>query len=169
MAESIKNFFVNLFGNAFGDKIAVFLCSMLPIIELRGSIPLGAACGIPWYLNYIISVVGNLLPVPFILLLIKKIIEWMKTTKVFSRFANWLEAKTEKNKGKLEKGVFVGLMLFVAIPIPGTGAWTGSLLAALTGIKFKKSILAITLGVLIAGVIMTLASYGVVGFLSFLK
>lgn len=169
MAESIRNFFSNLFGSVFGDRIAVFLCSMLPIIELRGSIPLGAACGIPWYLNYIISVVGNLLPVPFILLLIKKVLEWMKTTKAFSRFALWLERKAEKNKGRLENGVFIGLMLFVAIPIPGTGAWTGSLLAALTGIKFKKSMLAITLGVLVAGAVMTLASYGVVGFLSFLK
>ena len=169
MAESIKNFFVNLFGATYGDKIAVFLCSMLPIIELRGSIPLGAACGIPWYLNYIISVIGNMLPVPFVLLLIKKILEWMKTTKVFSKFALWLEARAEKSKGRLEKGVFIGLVLFVAIPIPGTGAWTGSLLAALAGIKFKKSILAILIGVLLAGVIMTLASYGVVGFLEFLK
>ncbi|MBR0236387.1 MAG: small multi-drug export protein [Clostridia bacterium] len=169
MAESIKNFFVNLFGSAFGDKIAVFLCSMLPIIELRGSIPLGAACGIPWYLNFIISIAGNLLPVPFILLLIKKILEWMKTTKAFSRFALWLEKRAEKNKGKLEKGVFLGLMLFVAIPIPGTGAWTGALLAALSGTKFKTSMLAIAIGVILAGIIMTLASYGVVGFLSFLK
>ena len=165
MINAIKEFFTN----TFGAELGVFLCSMLPIIELRGSIPLGAFLGLPWYINFMISVAGNLLPVPFVLLLIKKILEWMKTTKAFSRFALWLESKAEKNKGKLEKGVFIGLLLFVAIPIPGTGAWTGSLLAALTGTKFKKSMLAITLGVLIAGVIMTLASYGVVGFLSFLK
>ena len=165
MVQAIKDFFVDFLGAKFG----VFICSMLPIIELRGSIPLGAALELPWFSNYIISVVGNLLPVPLILLLIKKILEWMKTTKAFSRFALWLERKAEKNKGKLEKGVFIGLMLFVAIPIPGTGAWTGALLASLTGVKFGKSMLAITLGVLIAGVIMTLASYGVVGFLGFLK
>ena len=164
MIESIKNFFTS----ALGAKFGVFICSMLPIIELRGSIPLGAALGLPWYTNYIVSVVGNLIPVPFILLLIKKILEWMKTTKKFSRFALWLEEKAEKNKGRLENGVFVGLLLFVAIPIPGTGAWTGSLLAALAGVEFKKSILAISIGVLLAGVIMTLASYGVLGFLSFL-
>ena len=165
MIQAIKDFFVDFLGAKFG----VFICSMLPIIELRGSIPLGAALGLPWYSNYIISVIGNLLPVPLILLLIKKILEWMKTTKAFSKFALWLEVKAEKNKGKLEKGVFIGLLLFVAIPIPGTGAWTGALLASLTGIKFGKSMLAITIGVLIAGVIMTLASYGVVGFLNFLK
>ena len=165
MIEAIKNFFVDFLGAKFG----VFICSMLPIIELRGSIPLGAALGLPWYSNFIISVIGNLLPVPFILLLIKKVLEWMKTTKTFSRFALWLERKAEKNKGKLEKGVFIGLMLFVAIPIPGTGAWTGALLAALSGTKFGKSMIAISTGVLIAGTVMTLASYGVVGFLGFLK
>jgi len=165
MIEAIKEFFIGNFGSKFG----VFFCSMLPIIELRGSIPLGAALGLPWYTNYIVSAFGNLIPVPFILLLINKIIDWMKTTKLFSRFALWLERKAEKNRSKLEKGIFIGLMLFVAIPIPGTGAWTGALLASLAGVKFKKSMLAIAIGVLIAGVIMTLASYAVVGFLSFLN
>ena len=165
MIQAIKEFFVDFLGAKFG----VFICSMLPIIELRGSIPLGAALGLPWYTNFIISVIGNLLPVPFILLLIKKLLEWMKTTKAFSKFALWLEARAEKNKGRLEEGVFIGLMLFVAIPIPGTGAWTGALLASLVGEKFGKSMLAIAIGVLLAGVIMTLASYGVVGFLNFLK
>ena len=164
MIEAIKEFFINNFGAKFG----VFFCSMLPVIELRGSIPLGAALGLPWYTNYVISVVGNLVPVPFILLLINKIIDLMKKTKAFSRFALWLERKAEKNKTRLENGIFIGLMLFVAIPIPGTGAWTGALLASLAGVKFKKSMLAITTGVLIAGVIMTLASYAIVGFLSFL-
>ena len=165
MIQAIKEFFVDFLGAKFG----VFICSMLPIIELRGSIPLGAALGLQWYTNFIISVIGNLLPVPFILLLIKKLLEWMKTTKAFSKFALWLEARAEKNKGRLENGVFIGLMLFVAIPIPGTGAWTGALIASLVGEKFGKSMIAIALGVLIAGVIMTLASYGVVGFLNFLK
>ena len=165
MIQAIKDFFVDFLGAKFG----VFICSMLPIIELRGSIPLGAALGLPWYTNYLISVVGNLLPVPFILLLIKKILEWMKTTKAFSKFALWLEGRAEKNKGRFENGVFIGLLLFVAIPIPGTGAWTGALIASLVGEKFGKSMLAITLGVLLAGAIMTLASYGVVGFLNFLK
>lgn len=161
MIEAMKEFFIN----TFGAKLGVFFCSMLPIIELRGSIPLGTALGLEWYMNYIISILGNLLPVPFILLLIGKIIELMKKTKAFSGIAEWLERKAEKNRGKLENGVFIGLMLFVAIPLPGTGAWTGALLAALMDIKPIKAFAAIALGVLIAGAIMTLASYGVLGFL----
>ncbi|MCQ2436450.1 MAG: small multi-drug export protein [Clostridia bacterium] len=165
MIEAIKEFFTG----TFGPKIGVLLCSMIPIIELRGSIPLGAVLGLPWYTNYVVSVVGNMIPVPFILLLIRGVIKWMKTTRLFSRFALWLESRAAKNQSKLEKGVFLGLFLFVAIPLPGTGAWTGSLIAALCGVKFKNAILAILFGVLAAGVIMTLASYGVIGFLSFLK
>lgn len=161
MIQAIKDFFTN----TFGPELGVFFCSMLPIIELRGSIPLGAALGLEWWMNYLISIVGNMIPVPFILLLIRKLIEWMKTTKVFAKFAAWLERKVEKNRSKLDKGVFIGLILFVAIPIPGTGAWTGSLLAAMTEQKFWKAILAIAIGVMTAGVIMTLASYGVVEFL----
>jgi uncharacterized membrane protein len=162
MVDSIKNFIIDV----FGAELGVFFCSMLPIIELRGSIPLGAFLDLPWYINYFISVIGNLVPVPFILLFIRAIINWMKGVKIFKKIAFWLEAKAEKNQGKLAKGIFLGLFLFVAIPIPGTGAWTGSLVAALMGIKFKDAFFAVLLGVLTAGVIMTLASYGVVGFLS---
>ena len=127
---------------------------------------MGAFLDLPWYVNYFISVIGNLLPVPFILLFIRSVIRWMKGVKIFRKIALWLEAKAEKNQGKLSKGIFVGLFLFVAIPIPGTGAWTGSLVAALMGIKFKDAFFAILIGVLAAGAIMTLASYGVLGFLS---
>ncbi|MBQ8861737.1 MAG: small multi-drug export protein [Clostridia bacterium] len=162
MVDTIKNFIIDIFGSELG----VFICSMLPIIELRGSIPLGAFLDLPWYVNYFISVIGNLLPVPFILLFIRSVIRWMKGVKIFRKIALWLEAKAEKNQGKLSKGIFVGLFLFVAIPIPGTGAWTGSLVAALMGIKFKDAFFAILIGVLAAGAIMTLASYGVLGFLS---
>ena len=162
MVDTIKNFIIDV----FGAELGVFFCSMLPIIELRGSIPLGAFLALPWYINYFISVIGNLVPVPFILLFIRAIINWMKGVKIFKKIALWLEAKAEKNQGKLAKGIFLGLFLFVAIPIPGTGAWTGSLVAALMGIKFKDAFFAVLLGVLTAGVIMTLASYGVVGFLS---
>ena len=92
----------------------------------------------------------------------------MKKTKAFAKIALWVEAKAEKHKSALDKGAFWGLLLFVAIPIPGTGAWTGSLIASLAGIKISRSIIAVTLGVLLAGVIMTLASYGILGFLKFL-
>ncbi len=167
MIKAIENFFLNMLGR----HLCVLICSMIPIIELRGSIPLGAGLGLSFWMNYLLSIVGNMIPVPFILLFIGAIIRWMKKVKhpVFlSKFAFWLERKVEKNRPKIEKYSFWGLFLFVAIPLPGTGAWTGSLVASMIGVKFSKALLAVALGVLTAGVIMTLISYGVLGFLSFL-
>ena len=163
MIEAIKEFFSSHLGIHWG----VFFCSMIPVIELRGAIPLGAAGGMQWWLNYIIAVIGNFVPVPFILLFIKQIIELMKKVKFLRRFALWLESRAEKNKGRVEQYSFWGLVTLVAIPLPGTGAWTGSLVAALLGMKLPKAMLAIALGILIAGAIVTLISYGVLGFLSF--
>lgn len=140
--------------------------SMLPLIELRGSIIVGAAMGIPWWINYIVSVCGNLLPIPFILLFIRGILRWMKGVKGLSKIALWLEQKAQKHSVKVMKYATFGLFLFVAIPIPGTGAWTGALIAALFEMRLKYSLPSITLGVLTAGVIMVCASYGFVGFLN---
>ncbi len=146
----------------------IFLCSMVPIIELRGAIPMGAALDIPFYINYIISVVGNMLPVPFILLFIRHILHWMKKIPKLDKIAAWIENKAEKNKAKVLKYATFGLYVFVAIPLPGTGAWTGALVAAMLDMRMKRSIPAILLGVMTAGVIMSLASYGAIGFLKFL-
>ncbi len=146
----------------------VFLCSMVPIIELRGAIPMGAALNIPFYTNYIISVVGNMIPVPFILLFIRHILHWMKKVPKLDKIAIWVEEKAEKNKSKVLKYATFGLYVFVALPLPGTGAWTGALVAAMLDMRMKKSVPAIFLGVMTAGVIMTLASYGAIGFLKFL-
>ena len=164
MIQAIKDFFVRV----VGARGAVFFCSMIPIIELRGSIILGAALKLSWWENYLISVIGNLFPIVFILLLINWALEVMKKIKGIRRIAFWLEKKAEKNRPKVEKYGFWGLTLFVMIPLPGTGAWTGALVAALMKMKFWKAFLAILIGVLSAGVIMTLAAYGVLGFLSFL-
>lgn len=164
MIEAIKHFFVNILGVRGG----VFICSMIPIIELRGSVILGASLGLPWWQNLLLSIIGNMLPIPFILLLIRWVLNWMKNTRLFGKMANWLERKAEKNRPKVEKYGFWGLCILVAIPLPGTGAWTGSLVAALMRINFWKALLAVFIGVVIAGVVMTLASYGVLGFLSFL-
>jgi uncharacterized membrane protein len=160
IVETIKTFLTETLGTHFG----VMLCSMIPIIELRGAIPLGAALEMPWWLNYICAVVGNMLPVPFILLFIKKIIAWMTASrvKIFCKIGGWLTRKAEKNREKIEKYSFWGVCLFVAVPLPITGAWTGSLVAAVIDMKFWKALLSCLLGVMIAGVIMTLASYGVV-------
>ena len=175
-------------------ELYVFVISMLPIVELRGAIPVGAALDIPFYVYYAIAVVGNLLPVPFILLFIPKILDFMARFKIFRPVVEWLRKKADKNSSKIIKtdsdlenekseetedasspgkkrlnaGIFTALLLFVAIPLPGTGAWTGGLVASLFNLPKRSSFLAITLGVLLCGVIMCLASYGVLGFLNFL-
>ena len=152
------------------DILYVFFCSMLPIIELRGSIILGAGLGLPWWLNAIVSIIGNMLPVPFILIFIRRILHWMAHTKIpfLSKVARWIEEKAHKNSKKVLRYATFGLFLFVALPLPGTGAWTGALVAAMLDMRIKNSLPVIFLGVLCACVIMTLASYGMVGFLSFL-
>ncbi|MBQ8174574.1 MAG: small multi-drug export protein [Clostridia bacterium] len=140
---------------------------MLPVVELRGAIPAGAVLGLPLWSNYLVSVIGNFLPVPFILLFIRHILSWMKTTKHFAKIALWLEEKAEKNSAKVMKYASFGLFVFVAIPLPGTGAWTGALVAALMNMRMKYALPSILLGVLAAGIIMSLASYGVVGIFNF--
>ena len=245
--DAILNFFSSLPGELY-----VFLISMLPIVELRGAIPIGASSlvGLPFYSNYLIAVVGNLLPVPFILFFVSKFLNFLSRFKFFRPMVNWLRRKadkhsakviktdtasaeeaqdktetknsietaavtesadanpvqgsancipaeetaaekiaaekiaaeaapadsiseqpatsTKKPKAKMTLAMFFGLMLFVAIPLPATGAWTGALIAALFNFPKKRSLLAITLGVLVSGVIMSLASYGVIGFLNIL-
>lgn len=240
--ESIGAFFASL-----PSELYVFLISILPIVELRGAIPVGAALQVPFYINYPLSIIGNLLPVPFILLFIPKILDFLMRFKLFRPVVVWLRKKANKHKGKvlgeeksgeageahgdlaelsdtaladevidtsipeeandatdeakkaapiadgalsktaaiesececkslnskntvmkMTKGIFLALFLFVAIPAPGTGAWTGGLIASLFNLPKRSSFLAIFLGVILAGVVMCLASYGVLGFLSFL-
>ena len=160
MKEAIANFFLE----TVGEELCVLFCSMLPIIELRGAIPMGAAFGLPWWQTYIIAIIGNMLPVPIILLFVKSVLTWMAGCKVkfFNKVANKMFEKAEKNRAKIERYAFWGLTLFVAIPLPATGAWTGTLVAALFDMRFWKSLLSALIGVMIAGVVMTLISYGVV-------
>ena len=160
MIDTIKFFLTERLGAHFG----VLICSMLPIVELRGAIPLGAWLEMPWWQNYLLSVVGNMLPVPFVLLFVNRLIGRMSRSRVkfFNRVGNWLENKAQKNRERIEKYSFFGVCLFVAVPLPVTGAWTGSLVAASIGMKWWKALLSCLIGVMIAGVIMTLASYGVV-------
>lgn len=161
MTEAIKSFFVDILGAEGG----VFLCSMIPIIELRGAIPMGFILGLPWWKTLIISIIGNILPVPFILLFIRAVIHWMSKTKIklFNKIANWLLAKVDKNKDKIQKYSFWGVAAFVAIPLPATGAWTGSLVAAMIDMKFFKALLSALIGVVVAGIVVTIIAYGGVG------
>ncbi len=158
MVEAIQNFFLN----TVGEELCVFFCSMIPIIELRGAIPLGAALGLPWWQSYMLSVLGNILPVPIILLFVKAVITWMGKSKVkfFNKVADFLNRRVEKRRAQIEKYSFWGVCLFVAVPLPVTGAWTGSLVAAMIDMKFWKALLSCLFGVMIAGVIMTIISYG---------
>lgn len=159
MVDAISNFFLE----TVGRELCVFFCSMVPIIELRGAIPLGTGLGLPLWHTYIISIIGNMFPVPFILLFIKGFISWASRCKIsfLNKLANWLLAKVEKRRGAIEKYAFWGLVLFVGIPLPGTGAWTGSLVAAIIDMPFWKSLLCIFLGVLLGGVLMTAGSWAV--------
>ena len=150
--------------------LIVFLVSMVPLIELRGAVPIGTGMGLPWHFTLIIAIVGNCIPIPIILFFVKKVLTWMRGCKVklFSKVSNFMFEKAGKNRGKIDKYASWGLFLFVAIPIPGTGAWTGALVASLFDMDKKKASLSIFGGVITAGFIMTLISQGVLGFLSFL-
>ncbi len=146
----------------------VFFLSMVPVLELRAAIPVGATLGLEWVANYLICVIGNMIPVPFILLFIRHVLEWMKKVPHLNKIAIWVENKAQKNTPKVQKYASLGLLIFVALPLPGTGAWTGALVAAMLDMRMKYAIPSIFCGVLIAGLIMSLASYGLVSFLTFL-
>lgn len=142
--------------------LSVFIVSMIPLVEERGGLILARLLNMPLWQGVLFCVLGNIVPIPFILFGIKKFLHWLSDHH-FSRLAEWVEAKAAKNKPKIDKYGFWGLMLFVGIPLPGTGAWTGSLVAALFDMDLKKASLSILLGVFLAAVIMTIVSYGVIG------
>lgn len=148
----------------------VFLISMLPLVELRGAVPYAVGFNLPILPSCIIAVIGNMLPVPFIFLFARRILDWGKDRRFIGGFCRWCLEKGEKGGRKLEakagRGLYIALLLFVGIPIPGTGAWTGTLAASLLNMDFKKSVLYVLLGVLLAGAIMLLGSLGVFGAIS---
>ena len=140
---------------------ATVFVSMAPVVELRGGIPFGTALGLAPNVAMIAAVIGNLIPVPFIILFARRLLGWMRRFAWLQRFSNWLERKAERNSARLARGEFLGLMILVAIPLPGTGAWTGALVASLLGMRLRSSLPAIFLGVVIAGCIMLALSLGV--------
>ncbi|MBQ1478112.1 MAG: small multi-drug export protein [Erysipelotrichaceae bacterium] len=148
-----------------GKYILVFLISMVPLVELRGALPYAAYLGLPVIPSYIVAVIGNMLPVPVIYLFARKVLEWGKDKPYIGKFFTFCLEKGEKAGRKLQakagRGLFLALLLFVGIPIPGTGAWTGTLGASMLGLGFRKSTAAVMLGVLLAGVIMLSAATGV--------
>lgn len=167
MVESIVNSIIGAFSElqniAFGKEILVFIISCLPILELRGGLIAAALLKLSPITSYIIAIIGNILPIPFILWLITPIFNWLRKRKGLAKIVEKLENKALSKKDALEKGEFIGLLLFVGIPLPGTGAWTGSMLAALLGMDKKKALLAILLGVFLASIIMMFVSFGILG------
>lgn len=165
MTETLVEWFVTHLGGSAAREVIVFIISMVPILELRGGLLAAgpAFLDIPILRAVPICIVGNVIPVPFILLLIRWIFKIMKKTNLFCPLVEWLERKAMSKKDQIERYGFWGLVLFVGIPLPGTGAWTGSLIAALLGMKFKKAFPAVLLGIAIATVIMSALSYGLLG------
>ena len=163
--ESLAVWFANTLGKYVSREIVIFIISMVPILELRGGLLVSKLLDVSITTAIPICIIGNIIPIPFILLFIKQIFKWMKKIKVFRGLIEKLENRAMSRSDTIKKYEFWGLVLFVGIPLPGTGAWTGSLIAALLDIDFKKAILAELLGIAIATVIMSIVSYGLLGVL----
>ncbi len=160
IVDAIIHLFSGITGSTMGKQITVFIISLLPILELRGGLLAASLLKLSPLSSYLICVLGNVLPIPFILWLLEKIFDWMKQFKVTKKIVIWLEKKADSKKDQIQKFGYVGLMLFVGIPLPGTGAWTGCLIATVLQMDKKKSFLYALLGVLMASVIMMIISFG---------
>lgn len=150
------------------NLLYIFFISMVPLIELRGAVPVGTGLGIHWLLNLVVCIIGNCVPIPFILLFIKAILKWMRgcSISLFSKIAVWLYNKAEKHRPEIEKYAAWGLFVFVAIPLPGTGAWSGALVASVFDMNKTKACISIFGGVVAAGLIMTVGSQLVAAIIS---
>ncbi len=161
VAQTLTQTFSNM---GIPNELVVLLISMIPLLELRGSIIVaGIFLQMHFLPTYIAAIIGNMLPIPIILLFIKTIFKWMKKMPVVHNIPDWCEKKALKHSDQIKKYGYLGLFLFVAIPLPGTGAWTGSLIAVLFGMDFKKSLLAIFCGVATAGLVMSIVAFGANG------
>ena len=161
MVETIVNTITAFLQDKVPEELIAFVISLMPVLECRGGMIAARLMEIPFIKAFLICYLGNMLPIPFIILFIRKIFEFLRRFSFFEKIIKRLEAKTDKNKDKIMKYEAWGLLLFVAIPLPGTGGWTGALMAALLDIRFKRALPIIALGVLIAGFIMSGLTYGI--------
>lgn len=161
--DKIAIWFAATLGKHISAQAVVFLISIVPILELRGGLLVSSMLNVPIATAIPLCILGNILPIPFILLFIKRIFKWLKKFRFFKKFIEKLEDRAMKKSDSIKRYEFWGLVLFVGIPLPGTGAWTGSLIAALMEMDFKKAILAELLGIVMATVIMSIVSYGLLG------
>ena len=159
--ESFITFFTQFLGKHLSKEGVIFLISIFPVLELRGGLIAASLLKVPFLKGLLISLIGNVLPIPFVLLFFSKIVTLLEKFSYTKPLAGWFREKVDKNKKNIEKYDFWGLALFVGIPIPGTGAWTGAMVASLLKMNRKKSILAIFLGILLASLIMSVLSYGI--------
>lgn len=145
----------------FKEGLITFLMAMVPVVELRGAIPYGVIAGLSVPAAFILAVLGNLAPIPFLVVFTRKVFEWLRTkSEGLDRFVRKMEDKADQKKDIVQKYEFFGLMILVAIPLPGTGAWTGALVAAMLDMRLKRAMPAIIVGVLVAGIIVTTVTYG---------
>ena len=158
--ESLVQSLVDLFGG-LGKEVIVFIISMLPILELRGGLIAATLLNVDFLSGYIVSIIGNILPIPIVLLFLEKIFNFLKKFKTTNKIVTKLENKILSKKEQIEKYGYLGLLIFVGIPLPGTGAWTGAGLAVLLNLNKKKSFIYIFLGVVLASIIMSILSYGI--------
>lgn len=163
MVDSIVDSLVTLFGTTIPKELTVFVISLMPILELRGGLIAARLLEMNVWSAFFFCFIGNMLPMPFILLFIRKIFDLMRKWKYTVKVVAKMEAKAEKHRGTIEKYGFWGLLILVAVPLPGTGGWTGALVAALMDIRMRRALPAITLGVLIAGFIVGGISFGLFG------
>ncbi|MGN1160277.1 MAG: COG2426 family protein [Lachnospiraceae bacterium] len=161
--ESIAVWFTNTLGQYVSEEIVIFIISMIPILELRGGLIAASLLKVSLVKAIPICIIGNIIPIPFILLFIRQIFKWLGKTKLFHGLIERLERKAMSKSDRIKQWEFWGLALFVGIPLPGTGAWTGSLIAALLEIDIKKAVLAELVGIAMATIIMSVFSYGLLG------
>lgn len=161
--ESIAVWFTNTLGQYVSEEIVIFIISMIPILELRGGLIAASLLKVSLAKAIPICIIGNIIPIPFILLFIRQIFKWLGKTKLFHGLVERLESKAMSKSDRIKQWEFWGLALFVGIPLPGTGAWTGSLIAALLEIDIKKAVLAELVGIAMATIIMSVFSYGLLG------
>lgn len=159
MTESLVDWFVNVFQNRIPGELTIFIISLMPILELRGGLIAASILGVDFIPAFIICYIGNILPIPFILLFIRKIFQFLRDKRFFGKIIQKLEIRSMRKSETVKKYSGWGLLLFVGIPLPGTGGWTGALIAALMDMRIKKSFPIIAAGVFLAGVIISIISY----------
>lgn len=167
MTQKLASLMVGLFGGVagslMGKYLIIFILSMIPILELRGGLIAASLLDLPMWQSFLVCFIGNIIPIPFILWLINPIFRKMRNWKHLGKLVVWCESKANSKKDQIENLKYWGLFLFVGVPLPGTGAWTGCLIAALLNMDKKKSMLAAISGVILAGIIMLIFSYGILG------